>query len=304
MLDFRMETFLAVCRHLNYTRAAEELNITQPAVTQHIQHLQAHYGARLLDYRDKRLSLTPEGEALRRAAVTMLHDEQKLRRDMADMRAGRQSIRFGATLTIGEYALPRPLAAYMKRHPEVDVHLLVDNTHALLARLSDGSLDFAVVEGYFRKGEYDYLLWSMEPYVCVCAANHPLPPRPLRLEDMLEEALIVRDAGSGSREVLERVLGERNFQLPDFRRLVEISDLHVIKELVAADCGITFLYRRAVEGELAAGRLRRVPLTDFGVDHEFTFLWRKNSVFEAQFRAIYAELREFDNENLSCDKES
>ena len=78
MLDFRMETFLAVCRHLNYTRAAEELNITQPAVTQHIQHLQAHYGARLLDYRDKRLSLTPEGEALRRAAVTMLHDEQKL----------------------------------------------------------------------------------------------------------------------------------------------------------------------------------------------------------------------------------
>ena len=86
MLDFRMETFLAVCRHLNYTRAAEELNITQPAVTQHIQYLQAHYGARLLDYRDKRLTLTPEGEALRRAAhalknsaATLCFEELRLR---------------------------------------------------------------------------------------------------------------------------------------------------------------------------------------------------------------------------------
>lgn len=292
MLDFRMETFLAVCRHLNYTRAAEELNITQPAVTQHIQYLQAHYGARLLDYRDKRLTLTPEGEALRRAAVTMLHDERKLRRDLADMRAGRQSIRFGATLTIGEYALPRPLAAYMKRHPEVDVHLLVDNTETLLSKLSDGSLDFAIVEGYFRKAEYDYLLWSMEPYVCVCAGSSPLPCRPMRLEDMLEENLILRSPGSGSREVLLRVMEERNFQLSDFRHIVEISDLHVIKELVKAGCGVTFLYRRAVERELEASTLRLVPLADFDVAHEFTFLWRKNSVFEAQFRELFSALRE------------
>ena len=287
-----METFLAVCRHLNYTRAAEELNITQPAVTQHIQYLQAHYGARLFDYRDKRLTLTPEGEALRRAAVTMLHDERKLQRDLADMRAGRQSIRFGATLTIGEYALPRPLATYMKRHPEVDVHLLVDNTETLLSKLSDGSLDFAIVEGYFRKAEYDYLLWSMEPYVCVCAGNSALPRGPLRLENMLEENLILRSPGSGSREVLLRVLEERNFQLSDFRHIVEISDLHVIKELVKAGCGITFLYRRAVERELEAGTLRLVPLADFDVAHEFTFLWRKNSVFEAQFREIFDALRE------------
>ena len=292
MLDFRMETFLTVCKHLNYTRAAAELNITQPAVTQHIQYLQQHYGIKLFDYRDKRLSLTPEGTMLRNAAVTMLHDEQKLRRDLKDMRFGRQSIRFGATLTIGEYALPKKLAAYMKRHPEVDVHMIVDNTQALLTQLNEGLLDFAVVEGYFLKGEYDHLLWSMEPYICVCAGHHTLPRRALRLEDLFQETLIVRDVGSGSREVLVRVLEGKNLQISDFRHVIEISDLQVIKELVAADCGITFLYRKAVERELSEGTLRRVPLADFNISHEFTFLWRKNSVFEPEFRTLFRELSE------------
>ena len=236
MLDFRMDTFLAVCRHRNYTRAAEELNITQPAVTQHIQYLQSYYGVKLFSYQNKRLALTEEGELLRNAALCMLHDEEKLKRDVKDLRLGRRSIRFGATLTIGEYLLPERLAAYMKRNPRVDVHMLVENTQILLRMINDGELDFAVVEGYFRKSEYDYIIWSQEPYVCVCAAAHPLAqaaPRPLSA--LFGENLILRNQGSGSRDVLERVLEERNHHVGDFRHIVEISDLFVIKELVKAD---------------------------------------------------------------------
>ena len=155
----------------------------------------------------------------------------------------------------------------MKRNPRVDVHMLVENTQILLRMINDGELDFAVVEGYFRKSEYDYIIWSQEPYVCVCAAAHPLA-----------------QAASGSRDVLERVLEERNHHVGDFRHIVEISDLFVIKELVKADCGITFLYRKAVEKELAEGSLCQVALTDFQISHEFTFLWRKNSAFEAELR--------------------
>ena len=98
--------------------------------------------------------------------------------------------------------------------------------------------------------------------------------------------------GSGSREVLVRVLEGKNLQISDFRHVIEISDLQVIKELVAADCGITFLYRKAVERELSEGTLRRVPLADFNISHEFTFLWRKNSVFEPEFRTLFRELSE------------
>lgn len=116
--------------------------------------------------------------------------------------------------------------------------MLVENTQILLRMINDGELDFAVVEGYFRKSEYDYIIWSQEPYVCVCAAAHPLAqaaPRPLSA--LFGENLILRNQGSGSRDVLERVLEERNHHVGDFRHIVEISDLFVIKELVKADCG-------------------------------------------------------------------
>ena len=194
----------------------------------------------------------------------MLHDEEKLKQDVKDLRLGRRSIRFGATPTIGEYLLPERLAAYMKRNPRVDVHMLVENTQILLRMINDGELDFAVVEGYFRKSEYDYIIWSQEPYVCVCAAAHPLaqaapaPQRPVRGEP--------HPAQPGLRlpRMYGQVLEERNHHVGDFRHIVEISDLFVIKELVKADCGITFLYRKAVEKELAEGSLCQVALTDFG----------------------------------------
>ena len=289
MLDFRMDTFLALCRTMNYTRAAEELNITQPAVTQHIQYLQRHYGVKLFQYRDKHLFLTEAGAALRSAALTMEHDERQLMEHLPLLQKGMQHLRLGATLTVGEYALPPHLGRYMKRHPDVALHLVVGSTRRLLEGLNRGELDAAVVEGYFAKREYDAIRWSMEPYVCVCAAGSALEG-PMELEDLFTQTLILRDPESGTREILERALLERNFQLSDFRRVVEINDLTVIKQLVEQNCGITFLYRRAVERELEEGQLRQVFLRGWEVQHEFTFLWRKGSVFEQNYRRLYAQL--------------
>lgn len=290
VLDFRMDTFLEVCRCSNYTRAAENLNITQPAVTQHIQYLQNYYGVKLFVYHNKQLTLTKEGELLRNAALTMRHDEEKLKRDMQDLKAGRRSIRFGATLTIGEYLLPERVADYMKRNPATDVHMVVEDTKSLLRRLNDGELDFAVVEGYFRKSEYDYILWSHEPYICVRGAGFSLPEGPLHLRDLFGRELILRNDGSGTRDVLVKALEGMNHHLCDFRHIIEISDLFVIKELVKRGCGITFLYRKAVERELADGSILQVELADFQVSHEFTFLWRKHSVFESEFRQVFWDL--------------
>ena len=289
MLDFRMDTFLALCRTMNYTRAAEELNITQPAVTQHIQYLQRHYGVKLFQYRDKHLFLTEAGAALRSAALTMEHDERELMEHLPLLQKGMQHLRLGATLTVGEYALPPHLGRYMKRHPDVALHLVVGSTRRLLEGLNRGELDAAVVEGYFAKREYDAIRWSMEPYVCVCAAGSALEG-PMELEDLFTQTLILRDPESGTREILERALLERNFQLSDFRRVVEINDLTVIKQLVEQNCGIPFLYRRAVEREVEEGQLRQVFLRGWEVQHEFTFLWRKGSVFEQNYRRLYAQL--------------
>ena len=99
MLDFRIDTFLAVCRSMNFTRAAEELHITQPAVSQHIRYLEKSYGVKLFDYQGKRLSLTTAGEALFSAAVTMKHDDLFLKKQLPMLGRGQKNLVLGATLT-------------------------------------------------------------------------------------------------------------------------------------------------------------------------------------------------------------
>ena len=143
MLDFRMDTFLAVCQYMNYTRAAQELNITQPAVSQHIRWLEEQYGTTLFHYANKRLSLTPAGELLRSVALTMKHDEQMLLRRLHDPGALADRLTFGVTPTVGMSLIPEPLARYHAQYPDAPITMRVSNTENLCAALDQGELDFA-----------------------------------------------------------------------------------------------------------------------------------------------------------------
>ena len=115
MQDFRMETFLAVCRNLNYTKAAEELCITQPAVSQHIRHLEEYYGTRLFVSEGKKMVLTEAGRLLQSAGLTMRHEEYALKELMARAGATERSLHMGATMTIGEFVLPSMLRLPIRR---------------------------------------------------------------------------------------------------------------------------------------------------------------------------------------------
>ncbi len=291
MLDFRMESFLAVCRHMNYTRAAEELNLTQPAVSQHIRWLEERYGAPLFHYANRRLTLTPAGQLLRTAATTVLHDDGQLKRRMQQTLHTPQDLRFGATPTVGMHMVPGPLAAYHRRYPEAGVYLKVDNTRALCQALDQGELDFAIVEGYVRKQDYDSMLYRSEPYLPVCAAHYPFEQEPSRLADLLGETLLVREPGSGGREILERSLKRSNLDVSDFRGLLEIGDMNVLKQMLLLGCGVAFLYRAAVSEELARGRLRALHLEDVQERNDITFIWRKGSVFADHYRSLFRMLR-------------
>lgn len=292
MLDFRIDTFLTVCRTRNLTKAAEQLNITQPAVTHHIHHLEEDYGVKLFTYTGKQLHLTPAGKRLLDAAATMKHDELHLRQELPLLAQRESGLLFGATLTIGEFVMPPILAAYMHRYPDRPVHMAVADTQAILQQLDDGAVDFALVEGHFDSGAYEALLFSSEPYVAVCAADHVFAAPPRQVRDLCAERLLLREAGSGTREVLVRHLADHNLSLHDFPDAVEISNIGAIKALVRRGCGVTFVYRAAVAEELAAGTLREIPLEDFRISHDFSFIWHKRSLYEARYRAVFACFQE------------
>ena len=286
MLDFRMETFLTVCRYMNFTRASEKLNITQPAVSQHIRFLEKHYNTKLFRYEGKKLRLTGAGEILRNASLTMMHDEQSMQNEMQKTEQEAE-IRFGATRTIGDAVMGQVLEKYLARYPQARIHMEVENTHDLLVRLDEGRIDFALVEGFFKKTEYDFQIFSREKYIAVCSPDYTFRNTPDCIEKLFQERLLLREEGSGTREVLERCLEAHNLSIQDFAKRMEVGSMQTIKELTKAGCGITFLYEAAVRRELEDGSLRQIPLRDFPVVHEFALIWRRGSIYAEWYRELF-----------------
>ena len=271
---------------MNFTRASEKLNITQPAVSQHIRFLEKHYNTKLFRYEGKKLQLTGAGEILRNASLTMKHDELSIQDEMLKAEDEKE-LRFGATRTVGDALMGNILERYLRKYPEARIHMEVDNTRELLLRLDEGEIDFALVEGFFKKSEYESQVYSVENYIAVCSPDHQFQKEPVSVEDLFQERLLLREQGSGTREVLERYLSAKNLSLADFRKVMEAGSLQTIKELTKAGCGITFLYEVAVRRELADGVLKRIPLEDFHISHEFAFIWRRGSIYADRYRELF-----------------
>ena len=263
MLDFRILTFLTVCETMHFTRAAELLHITQPAVSHQIHALEEQYGAALFSYEGKKLLLTDAGKLLRETALTMRHDADLLKARIKHLCNGQSSLSFGATLTVGEFAMPSLLAQYLQNHPKVQIQMQVADTEQLLAKLDRGEIDFAIVEGAFPRNSYDCLLFTKERFVPVCGRHYVFQHSVHTIQDLLRERLLVRESGSGTRHILEHYLESYNLSIQDFALQAEISNIAALKTLAALNCGITFLYQVAAWEELAAGILREIPLDGY-----------------------------------------
>ncbi len=277
MLDYRVETFLVLCETGSYTKTAGLLNMTQPAVTQHIQYLERRYGVNLVQYTARELRLTEAGVELRRLALAMKANDQKITSAMLNGSFHQRKINFGATLTIGEYVLPKRLMEYIRAFPEQGISMLVDNTQNLLKRLEEGGIDFAVVEGYFDKDKYGYQLLKRAEFIGTCAFEE-WKNQSVTIEELKKYRIITRENGSGTRDILETILHEKNMNLNNFAAHIEMGNFNAIKELVKQQLGVTFLYQEVVENELLEGSLYRFKLEDVKVIREFNIVYLKEDV--------------------------
>ncbi|MBS5581111.1 MAG: LysR family transcriptional regulator [Caecibacter sp.] len=291
MLDFRIFTFLCVCRHMNYTKAAAELHITQPAVSQHIRYLEKEYQTKLFEYQGKHLELTQSGMELLNAAVTIRHDDIMLKERIQELKRNTQVVAFGATHTIGEFMIVDKLAEFLQAHNDVTVRLEIADTKQLLSKLDAGEIDFCIVEGFFEQRPYETLLFSQEPLIAVCSQNFEVSEK-VQLMDLLQKRLIVREKGSGSRDLMEHCLAEYSLTLEDFPNACEVGSPQAVKSLVCHNAGFSFFYEKAVQKELASGELRKINIEGFETKHAFTFLWRKGSMYSLRFREIFEELKD------------
>ncbi|HEX8992094.1 MAG TPA: LysR family transcriptional regulator [Anaerolineales bacterium] len=245
----QLRVFVTVAQRQSFTRAAEELLLSQPAVSMQIKALERTVGVSLFDHVGKRTQLTEAGHELYARASRILALTAETAETMRALRGDwRRRLRVIATTTVGIYVVPTLLGQFHKRHPEVEIQLEVANWELTCERLLDREADVGIA------GPHPQPFLKMEPFmedelVVIAAPGHPLASRrQIPLERLAREPMLLRELGSGTRAAVEGLFAEQN--LP-FRRAMELSRNGAIKQVVAAGLGIGVVSRAAITLEMA-----------------------------------------------------
>ena len=280
MIDNKILTFLKLCKNLNYTKTAKDLNLTQPAISQQIKALEKEYAVKLFNYKEKTLTLTSEGEMLRRYSVEMVANNKKIKENLDKFPKENKNYSIGATLTIGEYIMTSIIKNYLKNNPSANIKMYVENTETLLKKLENGTIDAAIIEGSFEKNKYNTKLFKKSNFIGVASNKSKFSNKSLSFDDLVSETLIIREKGSGTRAILLNALENKNINKDNFKSLLEIGNFNAIKNLVENNFGITFLYEEVVERELKDKKLVKLNIKDFNLVHDFNIASLKNKIDE------------------------
>ncbi len=282
MLDHRVETFLAVCQTRNYTRAAEMLSITQPAVSQHIKYLEEFFCVKLFQLKGKQITLTSEGEEVYQLARILNLNITKFKEHLLTD-TGSKEISLGATKTIGEFIMPPIIAAYVKAYPNRTMKIRVGSTASLLEKVKYGEMDFAFIEGSFDEQEFNVLEFMEERYIPVCSPKFELAGSEVTIHELMNYPLILKEESRDGGSDIEQWLLQMNHSINNFKIVHLIDNLPVVKEMVKNNIGISFLYETSVREELLDGTLVSIPIKNYDVKRKFKFIYRKYSNYNQEY---------------------
>ena len=283
MLDYRVNTFLTLYREMNYRRTAEQLNMTQPGVTQHIHCLEKRYGVRLFTYEGRTLRRTREAELFKRHLDSVLAEEQAMRGEFS-ARQG-VTLNVGATKTVGEFVLPGVVERFLD-DPGHSLNFIIDNTRNLLALLERNELDFAVIEGVIDKERYGYRLYKKEKFLGICGAAHPFAGRVVSLSELFDQTLYIREKGSGTRRLFEQAVNDRGYSLDRFQRVASLSSFGLMTNLLTKGEGITFAYQPVAHQRPG---LATFQVADMRIEGEFNFVYCNRAIGEEKIQLFFGK---------------
>jgi DNA-binding transcriptional LysR family regulator len=249
----QLKVFEAVANHLSFSRAAEELHLTQPAVSMQVQALADQAGLPLFEQMGKKIFLTTAGEEVLRHARRITQQLREADEAVAAIRGAKGGRLILGVVSTAKYFAPRLLVAFRKLYPETDLRLRVHNRETIVRLLEENQIDLAMMGVPPKDFETVASAFADQPHVIIAAADHPMAGR-RRIEpaDLAGEAFLVREPGSGTRGAMERFFAEREVHLAD---TTEMLGNETIKQAVMAGMGITFISEHTIGLELAVGRI-------------------------------------------------
>ena len=260
-ITFRqLQVFNEVCDLRSYSRAAEEMSLTQPAVSLQIRQLEELIGQPLFDYVGKKLYMTEAAEALQLASRDIFGRLENLDMQLSDMLGSLQGQLKLAVESSAKYFVPHLFAAFKRQHPEVNLQLTVVNRAQAVRRLSDNRDDLVIMSMVPQDMGLEFLPFLNNPIVAVVPADHPLCALgPLRLQDLEPYTLLMREQGSGTRMACEEYFKVKRVH---FNHTLEVASNESQRECAVAGLGVALLTRHAVSLELATGLLRELPVEE------------------------------------------
>jgi LysR family transcriptional regulator, transcriptional activator of the cysJI operon len=270
-----LEVFLAVARHLNFTRAGEEMHLSQPSVSVRIRLLQEELGVKLFEQTGKRISLTEAGLVLEgnaRRIVAAFEDAQVAMEELKGLERG--SLKIGASTTPGIYLVPQLVAEFKRQHPKIEVYVAIKDTRQVEDSIVKNEFDFGFVGGHLIGSEVEVIPWRTDELALIVPVNHRFAVRKkIRPKDLATERFIFREQGSATQALVDSNLREWNLHL---NTVMETDNPGAVKQAVQAGLGIAFVSKFAVETELKAKLLVAVKVEGLNASRELRIIHGKD----------------------------
>jgi DNA-binding transcriptional LysR family regulator len=297
----QLRIFLAVAERQHMTRAAEALNLTQPAVSAAIAALEDRHGLPLFHRIGRHIELTPAGHLLMTEAQAILRRVQEAERALGELRGlQRGHLILAASQTVGNYWLPPIMSAFRRQFPAVTLELVIGNTEQVAAAVKSGTAELGIVEGLVSDTQFEELALPGDSLLLVAGTQHPWArdqqnrphPPALSAATLAEIDWVSRERGSGTRQVMETVLAGLGLDPGDLRIALELPSNEAVRLAVEAGAGLTVMSDLAVEAGIAQGRLAAWPLPN--AQRAFRLLRHRDyhrSMAAAAFIDLIAERR-------------
>lgn len=281
MFDYRLKVFHTVASRLSFTKASEELHISQPAVTKHIKEIEVQLSTKLFDRKGTSIQLTQSGKILFEYAEKIRNIYRDLEFEISQINQQHKGkLIIGASTTVAQYILPEILAKFNAYYKDIKIELLTGNTEAISALLKEEKIDFGIIEGESQSSYFDYKTFKPDEIVLVAQSDHPLAHKTLQIKDLYQLNLIFREQGSGTLEFIQNRLKEKEININELNTVMQLGSSESIKNyLLHSDC-MAFLSISTILNELKNNVLTVIDIKNFSIERDFHFILPKGEQSE------------------------
>jgi len=277
MIDPKLYTLLSVVEFNSYTRAAEHLSLTQPAVTQHIKQLEKELNIKIFNRIGNDIKPTNEGNIVIKYARRIIALYESMAQAIIDEQRHIRRLTVGVTHTAESNAIAEVLGKYSAKTPGTSITIITDTINNLYDMVKNYEVDLAVVEGNVQDSSINSLLLDTDSLVLVVSNNHPLAKKNMvTINELKKQPLILRRPSSGTRNLFTAHLESNNLSLDDFNVILEVDNIATIKDLIRRDIGVSILARSVCLDELKKGKITVLPIENLGMIREINILYNND----------------------------